>query len=46
MIQLDLALGYRFARHLQAKIQYSFNHRHTSLQQGEHLVAAQVTMKF
>lgn len=46
MIQLDLALGYRFTRHLQAKIQYSFNHRHTSLQQGEHLVAAQVTMKF
>jgi hypothetical protein len=46
MIQMDLAFGYRFTRHFQSKIQYSFSHREASLQQGEHLVAAQVTMKF
>jgi len=46
MIQADVALGYRFTRHLQAKIQYSFNHRQASLQQGENLVATQVTLKF
>jgi len=44
--RIDLGLGYRFTRHLQAKIQYSFNHRNASLQQGEQLVAAQVTLKF
>ena len=43
---IDLALGYRFTRHLQTKIQYSFGHREGSLQQGEQLVAAQVTLKF
>jgi hypothetical protein len=46
MMQIDLAMGYRFTRHLQAKIQYSFNHREASLQQGQHLVAAQATAKF
>ena len=44
--RIDLALGYRFTRHLQAKIQYSFGHRNASLQQGEQLVAAQVTLRF
>jgi hypothetical protein len=46
MLRLDLALGYRFTRHLQTKIQYSFGHREGELQQGEQLVAAQVTLKF
>ena len=46
MIQVDLALGYRFTRHLQAKVQYSFNHRDASLQQGAQLVAGQITLKF
>src|SRR5579859_1052526 len=46
MYRIDLALGYRFTRHLQGKVQYSFGHRSTSLQQGEQLVAAQVTVKF
>ena len=46
MIRVDFALGYRFTRHLQSKIQYSFGHREGSLQQGEQLVAAQVTLKF
>ena len=43
---IDAALGYRFTRHLQAKIQYSYNHQNSSLQQGDHLAAAQVTLKF
>lgn len=46
MYRIDLALGYRFTRHLQSKIQYSFGHRNASLQQGEQLVAAQVTLRF
>jgi hypothetical protein len=46
MFDIDLALGYRFTRHLQAKLQYSYGHRQGSLQQGEQLVAAQVTLKF
>jgi hypothetical protein len=31
---------------LQTKLQYSFGHRDGGLQQGEQLVAAQVTLKF
>jgi hypothetical protein len=46
MYRIDLALGYRFTRHLQGKLQYSFGHRNAALQQGEQLVAAQVTLKF
>ncbi len=46
MYRIDLALGYRFTRHLQTKLQYSFGHRNASLQQGEQLVAAQVTVRF
>jgi hypothetical protein len=46
MIRVDLALGYRFTRHLETKLQYSFGHRNASLQQGEQLVAAQVTLRF
>jgi hypothetical protein len=46
MVRIDLALGYRFTRHLQSKIQYSFGHRDGSRQQGEQLVAAQLTVKF
>jgi hypothetical protein len=46
MYRIDLALGYRFTRHLQTKLQYSFGHRNAELQQGEQLVAAQVTVKF
>jgi hypothetical protein len=46
MYRIDLGLGYRFTRHLQGKIQYSFGHRDAALQQGEQLVAAQVTLRF
>jgi hypothetical protein len=44
MLRVDVALGYRFTRHLQSKIQYSYGHRDSSLQQGEQLVAVQVTL--
>ncbi|HXF09608.1 MAG TPA: hypothetical protein VN625_02405, partial [Desulfuromonadaceae bacterium] len=44
--RIDNALGWRFNQHLQTKIQYSFNHLHSDHQQGEQLVAAQVTAKF
>ncbi len=46
MYRIDLALGYRFTRHLQSKLQYSFGHRNAALQQGEQLVAAQFTLRF
>jgi hypothetical protein len=44
--RIDTALGWRFDRHLQMKLQYSFERRLGSLQQGEQLVAAQMTLKF
>ena len=44
--RIDLALGYRFSRHFQSKLQYSFTHQQGSLQQGEQLVAAQFTFQF
>jgi hypothetical protein len=46
MFRIDLALGYRFTRHLQGKLQYSLGHRHAPLQQGEQLVAGQITARF
>ena len=42
----DAALGYRFSRHLQAKLQYSYTHENGTLDQGEQLVATQLTLKF
>jgi hypothetical protein len=44
--RIDLALGCRLNRHLQTKLQYSFTRQNSALQQGEQLVAAQVTLKF
>ena len=44
--RVDAALGYRFTDYLQVKIQYSFSHQDASVQQGEQLVAGQVTFKF
>ena len=41
----DAALGYRFTDYLQGKLQYSFTHQDSS-QEGGHLVAAQITLKF
>ena len=43
----DAALVFRYSRHLQGKIQYSYQRQDgRALQQGEQLVAAQVTVKF
>lgn len=44
--RVDAALGFRFTRHFQSKVQYSFTHQVGQLQQGEQLVAAQCTLKF
>ena len=38
--RIDAALGYRFDRHLQAKLQYAFSRQTGRLQQGQQLVAA------
>ncbi len=42
----DAAIGCRFTRHLQGKLQYSYNHQEGPIQQGEQFVAAQLTLKF
>jgi len=44
--RVDSALGYRFTRHFQSKLQYSFTHQVGEIQQGEQLVAVQCTIKF
>jgi hypothetical protein len=44
--RLDLALGHRLSRNLQAKLQYSLAERTGSDQEGNHLLAAQVTLRF
>jgi len=44
--RVDTALGWRFGRHLQTKLQYAFLRQTGDLQQGQQLVAAQVTLKF
>ena len=44
--RVDSAVGYRLTNFLQLKIQYSFTHQDAPLQQGEQLVAGQVTIKF
>lgn len=42
----EAALGYRFTRHLQGKVQYGYSHQKGPFQQGEQLLAAQLTLKF
>jgi hypothetical protein len=44
--RIDAAVGYRLNRHLQGKVQYSYNEQRGPLQEGEQLVAAQITLKF
>ncbi len=46
VLRMDSALGYRFSRHLQGKLQYSYTHENGPIQQGEQLLAAQITVKF
>lgn len=43
--RIDAAIGYRFTNYLQGKVQYSIS-RQDSTQEGEHLVAVQLTAKF
>ena len=45
-IRLDAALGYRLNRHWQARVQYSYQHKDGPLQQGEQMLAAQLTLRF
>lgn len=42
----EAALGYRFDRHLQGKIQYGHSLQNGPIQQGNNTVAAQLTVKF
>ena len=44
--RVDSAIGYRFDRHVQAKLQYSYTRQVGDLQQGEQLVAAQMSVRF
>jgi hypothetical protein len=44
--RIDTAVGVRLTRHIQAKAQYSYTHHDSTLQQGEQLVAGQLTVKF
>lgn len=43
--RIDAAIGYRFTEYLQGKLQYSFSQQ-DSPQEGKHLIAAQLTLKF
>jgi hypothetical protein len=43
--RIDAALGYRFTNCLQGKVQYSISQQ-KSAQEGEHLVAVQLTAKY
>ncbi len=44
--RVDASIGYRFNRHVQAKVQYSYGHESGPEANADHLVAAQVTLKF
>ncbi len=44
--RVDTAVGYRFSRHWQGKVQYSYSRQKGDLQQGEQLIAAQLTVRF
>jgi len=43
--RIDVAATYRWTRHLQTKLQYSFSQQDGPIQQGEQLLAGQVTVK-
>ncbi|MCX6855655.1 MAG: hypothetical protein NTV80_12215, partial [Verrucomicrobia bacterium] len=44
--RLDLALGHRLSRNMQAKLQYSIAERTGQNQEGNHLLAVQLTLSF
>ena len=45
-VRIEGALGYRWTRHLQTKLQYGYSRQEGPFQQGEQLFAAQLTVKF
>jgi hypothetical protein len=44
--RVDAAIGYRFSAYLQLKLQGSYTHHDEDVQEGERLIAAQLTLKF
>jgi hypothetical protein len=44
--RIDVAAGYRFTSHTQLKLQYSFQQETTGPRDDNHLVAAQLTVRF
>jgi hypothetical protein len=44
--RIEPVVGYRLNRHLQVKLQYGFSHQQGSIQEGEQMVATQLTLKF
>lgn len=44
--RVELALGHRFTERMQAKLQYSLGDKQGADQEGDHLLAAQVTLRF
>ena len=44
--RIDMAAAYRFTTHTQLKVQYGFQHETTGRGDGNHLVAAQFTVRF
>lgn len=44
--RVDLALGWRFSRHVQAKLQYSVGDKNGADVEGDHLLATQLTVRF
>jgi len=46
VMRIDTAIGYRFNRSLQLKLQYSYGHENSPAPNGEHLLATQLTWRF
>jgi hypothetical protein len=44
--RIDVAVGYRFTSHTQLKLQYSFQKETTGPRDNNHLIAAQLTVRF
>ena len=44
--RVDAAIGYRFSAYLQLKLQGSYTHHDEDVQEGERLIAAQLTLRF
>ena len=44
--RIDVAAGYRFTSHMQLKLQYSFQRETTRPRDDNHLIAAQLTVRF